>query len=276
MTMAQWAFKFGRIYGVEVPDAIRADDVRLKELLERNCQGPYDDTGVQMGFAVYFEGGGVSIRKFGVRIDPFNKGIVSAGIYLRRAQWDRPIKEYRRLLWDDIIVAINGCLEKLRKKQMPFDSEKLFEHLASVESSYFGFELNDRKSKEMDSLQETKCPEASIAEEDHDEQDSLIIQYRIEGHGRASDHDKRVTIENLLGEFLGDADLGYCDGGDIGSGTINVFCFVKPVRGVGQKVINLLQEKDLLEGATIAETINGEERVIWPLGFVGEFQLMYS
>jgi hypothetical protein len=268
---AQWAFRFGRIYGVEVPDAIRADDIRLKDLLEQYCQGPYDETGVQIGLGVYFEGGGVALKKFGVRVDPFGKDIVSAGIYLKREEWDRPIEEYRRLLWRKVVDAINGCLEKLEKKQIPFDSEMLHKNLLSVESSYLGVPPNVEMFKEA-----TDDLENSVAEEDEDsEGNRVVVQYRIECHGRGSDHDKRVVVENLLGEFLEEADLGYCDGGDIGSGTMNVFCFVKPGKDVGKKVIEVLRKNNLLEGAVIAETDDeGGERVAWPPDFKGDFQLI--
>lgn len=51
---------------------------------------------------------------------------------------------------------------------------------------------------------------------------SIVIQYKIEGHGSSPDLEKRVAVEELMNERLGWTGLGHCDGGDIGSGTMNI------------------------------------------------------
>jgi len=53
---------------------------------------------------------------------------------------------------------------------------------------------------------------------------SIVIQYKIDDHGSTADLDKRVAVEDLMNERLGWTGLGHCDGGDIGSGTMNIFC----------------------------------------------------
>jgi hypothetical protein len=45
-------------------------------------------------------------------------------------------------------------------------------------------------------------------------------------HGSTADLDKRVAVEELMNEGLGWTGLGHCDGGDIGSGTMKIFCYV--------------------------------------------------
>jgi hypothetical protein len=102
----------------------------------------------------------------------------------------------------------------------------------------------------------------------------VVIQYRVDGMGTTKDLNLRYKVENLMNEGLGWTGLGHCDGGDIGSGTINVFCFVVDV-AVGERVIvRDLEENKLLEQATIAHMTEEGDRVLWPKNFVGDFSLM--
>ncbi len=54
----------------------------------------------------------------------------------------------------------------------------------------------------------------------------LIIEYAIDGMGTNEDLDKRHKLEEHLNELLGWKGLGHCDGGSIGSGTMEVACLV--------------------------------------------------
>ncbi|MEO5706237.1 MAG: hypothetical protein ABIT10_01805 [Alteraurantiacibacter sp.] len=54
----------------------------------------------------------------------------------------------------------------------------------------------------------------------------LMIEYCIEGMGSEVDLAKRHTLEDRLNETLGWTGLGACDGGSIGSGTMEVCNFV--------------------------------------------------
>jgi hypothetical protein len=54
----------------------------------------------------------------------------------------------------------------------------------------------------------------------------LLVEYAISGMGTADDLDKRHALEDHLNETLGWTGLGMCDGGSIGSGTMEVCCFV--------------------------------------------------
>ena len=61
---------------------------------------------------------------------------------------------------------------------------------------------------------------------DVDDHAILLIEYRIGGMGTTRDLDKRHALEDRMNETLGWTGLGACDGGSIGSGTMEVCCFV--------------------------------------------------
>jgi len=55
---------------------------------------------------------------------------------------------------------------------------------------------------------------------------TLIIEYEVDGHGNPADLDKRHSVEQQMNETPGWTGLGHCDGGSIGSGSMEVCCFV--------------------------------------------------
>jgi hypothetical protein len=61
---------------------------------------------------------------------------------------------------------------------------------------------------------------------DPDDHAVLLIEYAIKGMGSVKDLDKRHALEDRMNETLGWTGLGHCDGGSIGSGTMEVCCFV--------------------------------------------------
>ncbi|MGD0901913.1 MAG: hypothetical protein ABR924_03125 [Terracidiphilus sp.] len=110
-----------------------------------------------------------------------------------------------------------------------------------------------------------------------EEHAQIVIQYKLEGWGSGKDHDRRVQVENLMNECLGWTGLGHCDGGDIGSGTMNVFCDVVDAAVAALIVVSDLRENGQLEGAVIAaRERNGDDeyKVLWPEGFAGTFDLL--
>jgi hypothetical protein len=54
----------------------------------------------------------------------------------------------------------------------------------------------------------------------------LLVEYPVDGMGNAKDVDKRHRLEDKLNEVLGWTGLGHCDGGSIGSGTMEACCYV--------------------------------------------------
>lgn len=266
-----WSIPCGLAYGGEIPASVDTEIRKLRKLVYDNCHGPYDEKGIKIGIGIAVDGRNQyrPMKRSGVRLEPFKSGVVCAGIKVRQIDWDVPIDSFRLFLWTNAEKAIWACVERLKQDQIQVDESKLKQQLSIVESEFLG-----GRFKQEESVISAEVATAPLDEGDDDEEQQLVVQYRIGGHGGSSDHDKRVAVEVLLGAFLEESDLGYCDGGDIGSGTMNVFCWVKPGRGVGKRVIELLRKNNLLEGATIAEDVQGEERVIWPPDFKGEFQLL--
>jgi hypothetical protein len=64
---------------------------------------------------------------------------------------------------------------------------------------------------------------APLDTEDHA---TLLIEYAVDGMGTSKDLEKRHRLEERMNETLGWTGLGHCDGGSIGSGTMEVCCFV--------------------------------------------------
>lgn len=52
------------------------------------------------------------------------------------------------------------------------------------------------------------------------------MEYVVNGFGTDKDLEKRHALQDFLEEVLMTRGLGLCDGGSIGSGTMEVFCYV--------------------------------------------------
>jgi hypothetical protein len=102
----------------------------------------------------------------------------------------------------------------------------------------------------------------------------VVIQYKLEGNGRTGDLDKRAEVEELMNECLGWTGLGHCDGGDIGSGEMNIFCFVADTDIAERVIVRELKSKSCLEGALIAERTGNKYKVLWPHDFEGKFSVV--
>ena len=75
---------------------------------------------------------------------------------------------------------------------------------------------------------------------DGDDQVTLLIEYAVDGMGSKEDVEKRHRLEERMNETLGWTGLGACDGGSIGSGSMEVCNFV-----VDFEVAKAAIEKDL-------------------------------
>lgn len=69
-----------------------------------------------------------------------------------------------------------------------------------------------------------------------EEEYTLLIEYAVEGMGSKEDVEKRHRLEERMNETLGWTGLGNCDGGSIGSGTMEACNFVVDFE-VAKKVI---------------------------------------
>jgi hypothetical protein len=70
---------------------------------------------------------------------------------------------------------------------------------------------------------------------------TLMVEYSVSGFGTPEDLDKRARLQERLSETLGWTGLGHCDGGSIGSDTMEVCNYVVDFE-VAKRVI----EKDLI------------------------------
>lgn len=91
------------------------------------------------------------------------------------------------------------------------------------------------------------------------EQTELILQYQYTEADITQALDKRHNLETLLNEWLGWTGNGYCREGDIGSGTINIFCQVQDVDQAVASILHGLEAEGQLEGVRIGYWDKEEE-----------------
>jgi len=104
----------------------------------------------------------------------------------------------------------------------------------------------------------------------------VVVQYQTPAWGDATDLAKRHKVEHILNECLGWTGNGHCDGGDIGSGTINTFSFVLDPALAMKSIVAALRKEDLLAGAVIAVEENETYTVLWPPDHTTDFRLWYG
>ena len=80
---------------------------------------------------------------------------------------------------------------------------------------------------------------------------TLLIEYPVIGHGTGADVDKRHAVEERMNETLGWTGLGACDGGSIGSGTMEVCCFVVDFEIARRVISDALRDSELGDFARI-------------------------
>jgi hypothetical protein len=61
---------------------------------------------------------------------------------------------------------------------------------------------------------------------DIDDHFTLLIEFTVDDMGTPEDVEKRTRLQDRMSETLGWTGIGHCDGGSIGSGTMEVCCFV--------------------------------------------------
>lgn len=99
-----------------------------------------------------------------------------------------------------------------------------------------------------------------------DDLTDIVIQYQIDGFGAEHDLNKRIQIQHLMDQCLGWTGNGHCDGGDIGSGTMNIFCYVIAVEKAVATVKAELEKYGYLNGAVIAIEKEDEYIAVYPQG----------
>jgi len=71
-----------------------------------------------------------------------------------------------------------------------------------------------------------------------DDEFVLLIEYAIDDMGSEDDMEKRYRLQDRMDETLGWTGLGHCDGGSIGSGTMEVCNFVVDFK-MAKKIIEI-------------------------------------
>jgi hypothetical protein len=96
-----------------------------------------------------------------------------------------------------------------------------------------GFSTNFHEKIQKEIFEQTENGFRPIEPENHSR---LLIEFNVDGMGTEKDVDKRNGLQSRMDETLGWTGLGFCDGGSIGSGTMEVCCFVVDFE-VAKKVI---------------------------------------
>jgi len=135
-------------------------------------------------------------------------------------------------------------------------------------------ETNQSISDAISTLAE-KAMSEGFRELNDDELVTFVIQYRLDTWGSTDDLNKRYQIEDLMNECLGWTGNGHCDGGDIGSGSMNIWCYVVNPHLAARSVINDLRDHGMLAGAVMAYSGREEDFVVlYPEGFEGDFSTL--
>lgn len=87
-----------------------------------------------------------------------------------------------------------------------------------VKSSLFK-KPQDKIQKEIDEL-------VTNGYQQTEQEFTLLVEYEVDGFGTSEDLDKRTRLQDRMNETLGWTGLGHCDGGSIGSGTMEVCNYV--------------------------------------------------
>ena len=102
-----------------------------------------------------------------------------------------------------------------------------------------------------------------IGYEEHEDLTEFIVQYSYDKDAdQAELTEKRDYLESLFNNCLGWTGNGHCDGGDIGLGTMNIFCYVVDKNIAVHTILEVLEEEDLMENLKIAYADESTEEYI--------------
>src|SRR5262249_17209940 len=104
----------------------------------------------------------------------------------------------------------------------------------------------------------------------------LVVQCKLDTWGSGADLDRRREIEDIANETLGWTGNGHCDGGDIGGGVANVFCYVIDPDFAVSCLVTDLSKRGRLEGAIIAVETEDDFKVCWPASYKGTFDPLFG
>lgn len=102
---------------------------------------------------------------------------------------------------------------------------------------------------------------------------TVLVQRQLKGGGSTADLDHRYRLMDLLDEHLGVTLAGHVDGGDIGSGTANVFCLCIDPDISAKTIARFLKQKRLLKDTLVAIDRGKRFDVVHPRNFKGRVSL---
>lgn len=100
---------------------------------------------------------------------------------------------------------------------------------------------------------------------------TIVVQFPVAGWGSEADLDARIKLEDSLGAELRRTGNGDCDGGDIGSGSINIFLTAVNKDLAISTLLRSLEELGKRDEAIIAHQTLDDYIVEYPVG--GKFRL---
>lgn len=105
-----------------------------------------------------------------------------------------------------------------------------------------------------------------FSEIDIDDHELLVISYKLDNWGNSDDLKKRHEAEDLANESLGWTGNGHCDGGEIGSGSIEIFLYVVDPIIATKTLVMDLRGKGLLENAEIfyLDNVTDKKVILYP------------
>ena len=108
------------------------------------------------------------------------------------------------------------------------DNGMLTEHWGVVgeKGSIKEYRIPSFKSESAFILEVLQTPLKAGYAELEDDPSIVLIEFLVDGHGSSDDLDKRYALQSRMDQTLGWTGLGHCDGGSMGSGTMEVCCFV--------------------------------------------------
>ncbi|MBM7648655.1 putative DNA-binding WGR domain protein [Bacillus ectoiniformans] len=129
-------------------------------------------------------------------------------------------------------------------------------------------------SKVMSQLAQEKVDKEGYDYVDEEELIELVVQFSYEENETNKMLKKRHDVEDLMNECLGWTGNGHCDGGDIGSGTANIYNYVIDPEKAAESILGELANHDLLSDVKIAFEDPEEEEyiVLYPKG--AEFDIL--
>ena len=119
--------------------------------------------------------------------------------------------------------------EKMVYNEAWIDGDSIVEHIGKIGTK--GRTRYHERDPELSDEQNIKrilepAVRGGYKQIDLEDHAMLLVEYAVDGFGTPDDIEKRYRLQDRLDETLGWTGLGHCDGGSIGSGTMEAACFV--------------------------------------------------